>query len=165
MAEPNLVLVTELQTLIRRDFLLADNTILNPLLAGAPGPLLDGEWLELDSASYKLKRGSTGTNGIPAVYPVFVERGRYDTQAIGKVTVLMLGEFEAESKIVASPSTLSVGDHLKIGDVTVGGVANKRGLVQATGGVGTSGEVIVGTVTKVLPDRVRFVRTPPRKLV
>lgn len=164
MAEPNLNLVTELQTLIRRDFLLADNTILNPLLAGSPGPLLDGEWLELDTASYKLKRGSFGTNGNPAVYPVFVERGRYDTQAVGKVTVLMLGEFEAESKIVANPSALTVGDHLKVGDVTVDGVTGKRGLVKATGGVGASGEVIVGTVTKVLPDRVRFARIPARKI-
>lgn len=160
MAEPNLILVTEMQTLIRRDFLLADNTILNPLLAGAPGPLLDGEWLELDSTSYKLKRGA-GT-GIPAVYPVFVERGRYDTQAIGKVTVLMLGEFEAESKIV-DLTDLAVGDHLKVGNVTVGGVANKRGVLRAGAlGKGASGDVIVGTVTKVLPDRVRFVRTPPR---
>lgn len=161
MAEPNLILVTEMQTLIRRDFIVYDNSILNPLFSGSGGPLLDGEWLELDTVSYKLKRGATGSQSR-AVYPVFVERGRYDTQAIGKVTVLMLNEFEAESKIV-NLAGLAVGDHLKVDDVTIGGVSGKRGLLRAgANGKGAGGDVIVGTVTKVLPDRVRFVRTPPR---
>lgn len=163
MAEPNLVLVTELQTLIRRDFYVADSTLLNPLLAGAPGPLLDGEWLELD-ANYKLARG-TGA-GKAAVYPLHTERGRYDTQALGKVNVLMLNEFEADTKI-CDPTSVVVGDALKIGDVTIGGVAGKRGLVRATGGVGASGEVIVGYCTRLYAGqtKLRFVRTKPQKLV
>lgn len=163
MGAPNFTLVTELQTLIRRDFYVADSTLLDPSLAGNPGPLLDGEWLQLDN-NYKLVRGS-GV-GTAAVYPLHTERGRYDTQSIGKVNVLMLGEFEAETTI-CDVTSVAVGDALKVGDVTIGGVTGKRGLVRATSGVGATTEVIVGYCTKLFAGqtKLRFVRTDPRKLV
>lgn len=159
MAEPNFVLVSELQTTQRRDFFMADTTLLNPLATNA---LLDGEWLELD-ANYKLARGAGA--GSPAVFPVHTERGRYDTQALGKANVLFMGEFEVDTKIV-NTAALVVGDHLKVGDVTIGG-QTKRGVLRATGGVGATTEVIVGVVTRLYAGqtKIRMIRRPAVKLV
>lgn len=154
MAGPNFVLITELQMNNRRDFYAADSTLLNPTGAN---PLVDGEWLELDS-SYKLARGSG--SGNLGVFPVHTERGRYDTQSIGKVNVIMLHDFEAETTI-CDVTGLGVHDKLMVADVTIGGLT-KRGLKKSTGAAGT---IEVGYVTKLYSGqtKVRFVRTPPVK--
>lgn len=144
---PYFNLVSEVLPIQRRDFYLAVPALLNPNNAN---PLLDGEWLELDS-SYKLARGS-GESAVTS-WPVFAERGRYDTQSIGKTPVLFQGGFEAETKIV-DLTGLSVGNSLVIQMVTVGGVANKRGLAKL--GVGAGEHLLFGSVTRVFSDRVRF---------
>ena len=51
---PYLTLISEVLPVQRRDFYLADPTLLNPNVSN---PILDGEWLALDS-DYKLARGS-----------------------------------------------------------------------------------------------------------
>lgn len=148
---PNLVLISEVQQTARRDFYLANSNLLNPDYSN---PLLDGEWLELDSDG-NLARG-TG-NGTDAVFPVFTEKGRTDTQAIGKATVIFLQQFEAET-IICDVSSLSVGDRLMVGDVTISGLT-RRGVKKAGTGAGV---VEVGFVTKLFSGetKVRFVRTP-----
>lgn len=150
---PNFVLISELMSTQRRDFDLAVPDLLNPLNAN---PLLDGEWVGLNS-SYQLVRGTgtqfPGTGGTgSAVWPVFMERGRYDTQAIGKTMVLFGGFYEAETTIV-NTSGLAVGDLLEVTDVTISALT-KQGLAEAAG----AGEHwIVGIVTR-LPGsgKVRF---------
>lgn len=62
---PYLTMISEVLPVQRRDFTLNDTTILNPT---ATNPLLDGEWLELNS-SYLAARG-TG-EGTIAAYQVF----------------------------------------------------------------------------------------------
>lgn len=145
MAAPNFELVTELQVTTRRDFPLADSSLLNPL---ATNPILDGEWLEL--IGYKLDRG-TGSGLSPAVYPVHTERGRYDTQAIGVANVIFGGMYEADTAIYDSVTVTTVGQPLMVADVTVGG-QTKRGLKLAT-----TGKWAVGYVTKApVNGKVRF---------
>lgn len=156
MASPLFELVTELQTLTRRDFPVAVPAILNPLNAQ---PLVEGEWLEIDT-NYKLVRG-TGEGLAMNVFPVHTERGRYDTQAILKANVLMLGMYEADTQIVDT-TALGVGDALTVQDVTIGGIV-RRGLKKA--GV-TSGRVVVGYVSKLYtsgPTKVRFVHMANQK--
>lgn len=154
MATVNFELVTELQTLTRRDFVVT-GSILNPFDSN---PLVDGEWLELD-ANYGLIRG-TGEGVNPLAFPVHTERGRYDTQAIGKTNVLMLGMYEARTKVVDTTS-LVLGSPLTVQDVTYMG-ATKRGL--KLGGA-TSGRVIVGFVSKLSDNGfVRFVHFGNQKL-
>lgn len=154
MTTPNFQLITELQTLTRRDFSMTDPTLLQPLNAN---PVLDGEYLELDS-TYKLIRGAPGgTNneGIqPMVFPLFTERGRYDTQALGKANVLMLGMYEAET-VICDTTSMVLGSPLTVADVTISALT-KRGL-RLEGSV--SGRVIVGFVSKLYPGqtKVRFV--------
>lgn len=143
---PNLELVSEVLPIQRRDFAVAVPDILNPLNAN---PLLDGEFLELN-ASYQLARGAGAIQIAPA-WAVFAERGRYDTQAIGKTVVLFNGGYEAETRI-ADASGLSVGDPLMAGDVTVDALT-RRGLLAAT----TGDRRIFGHVTRLPGNgRVRF---------
>lgn len=156
MSGPNFQLITELQTLTRRDFPLADSTLLQPLNSN---PLLDGEFLEMNG-SYQLQRAASGVGGThegsnALVFPVHTERGRYDTQAVGKTNILMLGMYEAETQ-VASLTGLSVGDPLTVQDVTYQSLT-KRGLAKKVGAGGT-GVVVIGYVSR-LPGggKVRFV--------
>lgn len=151
MPGPNFELVTELQTLIRRDFALADTSILAPLNAN---PLVDGEWLALNT-SYQLARGAS--SAFPLAFPVHTERGRYDTQAIGKVNVIFAGQYEADTAVYTATS-LVVGSPLMVGDVTFGGLT-RRGLLLAT-----SGNAIMGYVTRLMTGKIRFLRTAPSLL-
>lgn len=138
MPVPNFVLISELQLCQRRDFPLVVPGILNPLDAA---PLVEGEWLDMDT-TYQLKRGSgAGTN--LAVFPVHTERGRYDTQAVQKVNVLYAGQYEAETLIHGDLTGVNIGDPLMVNDATIGGVS-RRALVKAT-----TGKVVVGFVTKI----------------
>lgn len=143
--KPNIELLSEVLPIQRRDFALAVTDLLNPINAN---PLLDGEFMELN-ASYQIARGA-GIQAAPA-WVVFAERGRYDTQAIGKTTVLFNGGYEAETRI-ANLAGLSVGSPLMCADVTVDAVT-KRGLLLAT----TGNRRIFGHVTRLPGNgRVRF---------
>lgn len=156
MSGPNFELITELQTLTRRDFYLTDQTLVQPFNAN---PLVDGEWLTIDT-NYSLIRG-TGEGVDPNVFPVFTERGRYDTQAIGKVNVLMLGMYEAHTKVVDTSGGLALGSALTVQDVTYQSLT-RRGL-KLEGA--TSGRVRIGYVTKLLDNGfVRFVHFGNQKM-
>lgn len=140
-------LVTDLQGLIRRDFYLADKTLANP---NATNPLIDGEFVSLDTA-YKLVRGADGGLG----YAVFMERGRFDVQALGKTTVLMIGGYEADTRVFTSAG-LTLGGKLQLSaSVTVDG-KTKSGLANYA-----AGEVL-GYVTRLPANnggKLRFLRT------
>lgn len=153
---PYLQLISEVLPVQRRDFYMNDPALLNPNNAN---PLLDGEWLELNS-SYKLVRGSS--EQAKAAWQVFAERGRYDTQSIGKTVLLFIGGYEAETSI-ADLTGLAVGDMLVVQDVTVGGLT-KRGLAKL--GAGAGQHLIFGWVTR-LPGggKVRYWKTMDWKTV
>lgn len=141
MAGPNFELITELQSIIRRDFPVASTSLLEPL---ASNPLIDGEWLELNS-SQQLVRG-TGEGSSLLVFPVHTERGRYDTQAIGKANVLFAGGTWQASTKVCDTTGLVVGDLLTVQDVTIGGIQGRRGLKKKSG----ANKAVVGVVTKII---------------
>jgi hypothetical protein len=166
MAAPNFELITELNTCMRRDFPVAAQTAdatgagnvvtLSPIAAR---PLTEGEWLRLN-AKYMLERGGDNNSGTAdeeahgCVFPVHTERGRYDTQAIGKVNVIMAGLYEAETLVHAGSATIagySVGDQLVVADTDNGEGIVRRGLKKKAG----SGTV-VGLVTKVTGSKLRF---------
>ncbi len=144
---PYMNLVSPVLPVDRRDFELVDPTILNPNNAN---PLLDGEWLSLNTSAYKLERGS-GTLAVPS-YQVFAERGRYDTQGAQKVPVLFIGSYEAETSIYNS-SGLSVNDFLVVGDVTIS-ATTKKGLIKCPTSSGSYW--IVGHVTRLPTGKVRY---------
>lgn len=139
---PYLTLISEVLPVQRRDFYLNDATLLNPNNAN---PVLDGEWLILNS-SYKTLRGSS--EETKPAWQVFAERGRYDTQSIGKTPLLFIGGYEAETTICdPTTGTPAVGDALVVQDVTIGGLT-KRGLAKIGGGGGE--HVAFAYVTRVV---------------
>lgn len=138
---PNMTLISEVMPVGRRDFQLVDATILNPNNAN---PLVDGEWLEMASASYSLQRGSGEAASIS--WPVFSLRGQYDTQAISKTTVLWLNDYEVLTTICDATTNSPVpGSFLVVKSVTIGGLSKRAVAVPS----GAGQHFIVGIVTKV----------------
>lgn len=145
---PNFELVTELQTLTRRDFPLATPSQLSPYDAAA---VVDGEWLDL--VAYKLQRGAAENN--PLAFPLHTEKGRYDVQAIRKASVLFFGMYEAETAVYQG--NLNVGDSLVVQTIAAGVFTGKRGLGKTAAAAGTN-VVQVGVVSRAPANgRVRFV--------
>jgi hypothetical protein len=143
----NFDLVTDLQQLTRRDFTVADRALVNPTNAN---PILDGEFVFVDSA-YKLIRASTGSYA----WCVFMEKGRFDVQALGKLTVLQLGHYEADTRVFTSAG-LTLGGALKISSSVSLDDQTKSGLANYDSGV------IIGYVTRLPANnggRLRFVKT------
>jgi len=149
MSVQNFKLISEFQPIQRRPFGLGDPDILNP---NDTEPLLDGEFLELDS-SYKMVRGSGSPATVPS-FAYFAERGRYEVQAIQKGPFLYLGQYEAETLIMDS-SGITLGEALEVDTVTVGAATWLRGLVQKTTGY------VIGYATKLPANNngwLRFIR-------
>jgi hypothetical protein len=152
--------VTDVLPLQRRDFPLNDPTLAQPLNAVA---LVDGEWMVINS-SYKLVRasdiatlGTAGGIGVASLrsFPLFAERGRYDTQAIAgtKMPIIFRGEYEFDTRIFDASAVCGSGlaittvmQGLKVATVALGG-RNYCGLV-GHGGSGDSSPVI-GYVTRL----------------
>lgn len=141
---------SEVQTLTRRDFSLVDTTLLTPTNAN---PLEMGEWLMLNSTTYQLVR----SDGSLPSWVCFTEKGRSDTQAIGKVTTLFLGTYEAET-LIYTVGALAVGSALKC-DAGVSYLSlNKAGLIQHGGGGDT--DHIIGYVMQITSGSyMRFIQT------
>lgn len=139
MFPPTLTLVSELLPVQRRDFPMAVPGLLDPNNAN---PLVEGEWLGLNS-SYQLVRGS-GEQAKPT-WQVFMERGRYDTQAIGKTMVLFIGGYEAYTTICDLTGPPTIGDPLVVTDVTIGG-QTKQGLKKPSG---MGAHTVVAYVTRL----------------
>lgn len=134
MSNINFELVTDLQGLIRRDFYMADKTLVNP---NATNPIMDGEYLSFDTA-YKLIRGATGGLG----FAVFAERGRFDVQVLGKTTVLFAGHYEADTRVFTSAG-LTLGGKLQLSDAVTVDTKTKSGLLIYTSGA------LLGYVTRL----------------
>jgi len=143
----NFDLVTEVQGLLRRDFAVADRALVNPNNAN---PLMGGEFLNLDSA-YKLVRGADGTFGMS----LFSERGRMDVQALGKVTTLMGGTYEADTRVFTAGG-LALGGPLQISASVTVDTLTKSGLAVFSSGV------TIGYVTRLPANnggKLRFIQT------
>jgi hypothetical protein len=141
-------LVTDVQSLIRRDLSVADRTLVKPSTANV---ILDGEFLFVDTASKAVRAAGAGIGWM-----VFTEKGRFDVQATGKVTVLYGGTYEADTQVFTA-SGLTLGGKVEIGAaVDIGDGQSRSGLVNYS-----SGEV-VGYVTR-LPanngNKLRFIQT------
>jgi hypothetical protein len=165
----NMRLVTELQNLVRRDFEVAQASLINPDSspgsAAAPQYVLDGEFLGFNN-DYKLSRegvasaakGGQSVNPAAAggvrsypFYAVFMERGRSDVQAISRLMVLMGGFYEADfsANVLNSADTFEVGDELFVNWLSDGSDINRRcGLTKLRNG---SDGLVVGHVTRVYP--------------
>lgn len=147
----NFRLISEFQTIHRRPFVPADTGALKPTDSR---PFVDGEWLELDS-SYHMARGgddnaTTEDHATVPSFAIFAEQGRYETQAIQKLPMLYLNQYEAETLIFdasAGAGVTVVGQPLFVADIDIGGIV-RRGLA-ANAGSPSGNEFVVGYVTRL----------------
>ena len=158
--------VSDILTLERRDFPLADKTLADPSSAT---PLVDGEWVNLNSSEKVIRATTVGTPGDALTagelaWPVWSERGRYDVQAMAerKVPLIWMGSWEFESLIFDAAATVGSGaaitaimQPVKVATVTIGS-RNYTGLV-GHGGSGDS-DLIVGYVTRLHTVNGGFLR-------
>lgn len=136
--DKNLQILTDLNRLDRKDVPLQDPTLADPKEAAA---LLQGEWVTFDASGKKALRVTAST---PHCYQVFTNRGDTASQAIGKVAILFLNDYEADTVIFADGLTPTVGQVLTVKSSTVGGVANRAALATAA-----PGDFPVAVVTRV----------------
>ena len=144
----------------RRDFVLSDKTLADPLNSVA---LVDGEWMVIDN-TYKLVRATAigGANGdVPATaqtsYLLFAERGRTDVRAMGapKMPILFMGPYEGDTRIFDAAQVAAtdgaaityVGQPLQVATITIG-TRKYTGLVGRTTAAVAS-TAIVGRVTRL----------------
>ena len=141
-------LVTDVQSLIRRDLPVADKTLVKPSTANV---ILDGEFLFVNTNSQAVRASTDGIGWM-----CFTEKGRMDVQGIGKVTVLYGGTFEADTQVFTA-AALTLGGKVSIGAaVDIGDGQSRSGLVNAA-----SGEVL-GYVTRLPANnggKLRFIQT------
>lgn len=134
MVVENFRLVTPVEWVYRRDLQLEDRTLTNP---NGSNPLLDGEWLMYNTSKHAIR-----SDGSQLSWVVFGERGRTDVQALGKVPVLYMGRYEADTLIFDTAGGLALGSPLMVDDVTYSGT--KSGLKLKGGG-----DLTIGYVTRM----------------
>jgi hypothetical protein len=121
--------VSDILPILRKDLALADPSLAQPNNALA---LTDGEWVTIDS-SYKWARAasaaSAGNLATVRSFPVFMEAGRTDRQAMAekKTTALYRGEYEFDTRIYDASVALGSGavistimQPLKVASITIG---------------------------------------------
>lgn len=148
----NFDLVTELQFLLRRDFPMADPDLVKPSNAN---PIMDGEFLNFDT-SYKLVRAGSGEIG----WAVFMEKGRFDVQALGKTMVLFAGAYEADTRVFKAAG-LTLGGALAIDAAVSVDSLTKSGLAHLDTATYPT-EVVMGRVTRLPANNgnlLRFFKT------
>jgi hypothetical protein len=149
----NFILKTPFAMVHTRSFELVIPELLDPTYSGTGGPLVMGEFLQIDDASYKMERG-TGDAECPS-FAFFQAQGAYDIQALGKAPFLFVGPYEAETLVMLDTSIV-VGSPLMVTDITFDGVANRRGLALAT-----ATHYVVGYCTRTPAENngyLRFIR-------
>jgi hypothetical protein len=112
--------------------------------------LIMGEWLEHDD-DYRFRRGGDNVGGTPdpttrMAFPFFLEKGRYDAQAIaqGRATVLLLHIYEFLTDIIDTTG-VAVGTPLTVIDYDLGGAGIIRRCL-ASQAVHAGGLVVARTV-------------------
>lgn len=141
-------LVTDVQMLRRRNYEVAIRALLSP---SNSNPIIDGEFMNLDN-NYKLVRGAANSFG----YMVWDEKGRYDVQALGKITVIHGGGgYEADTRVFVAAG-LTLGGPLGITNNCPVDTIQKSGLYNWASGP------VIGYVTRMPAmngNRLRFHET------
>lgn len=147
----NFELITELNALIRRDFVVA--SIVN-VKATDVNPLIDGEFMVMNT-SYQLVRALTAGMG----WAVFMEKGRYDVQALRKTDILFGGSYEADTTVFTAAGITTIGQGLQI-DAAVAAPTGESGI--KTGLKIYASGVNIGYVTRLPANnggKLRFFQT------
>lgn len=143
----SITLVSAFQDIQRRDFR-AEPGVRNRLSPNDADALEAGEFAAIDLTNPRqITLGvvtSTMVNGdaVPAIaaqnspflHQVFTERGRFDVQAIDKVTVLWGYPYEASTNVYDNTTAITIGTPLTVKAGTIASVSNRLVLQNANAG-------------------------------
>ena len=116
---------TPIKNLYRKDLSLNDEDLIDP---NETDCLAQGEWVYLNSSNKAIRITGSAPTAQPVAFQVFTQPGDVGAQAIGKVSVLYIGSYEAETDMFyESASDLSAGTELTIDLNTVDGDTQNRG--------------------------------------
>jgi len=132
--------VTPINDVYRLDHAVQDATLINPNTVNSYEA---GEFLTPNATTGRMER--VGATPVADCYALFTERGDYTSQAIGKVTMLELGDYIADTDMFDDALTATVGLALSVHNATVGAVTRSV-LTQAA-----SGEFVHAVVIHPLP--------------
>lgn len=167
LSKVNFEPTSDIMTVHRRDFPLADPTLAQPTNAVA---LVDGEWMTLNTSGQMIRASNIAVGGNAATvrsFPLFAERGRYDVQAVAgtKAPLLFLGQYECDTRIFDATAVVGGGaaittafQPLKVATVTFSG-RNFTGLVGHGGAADTN--PVVGYVVRLPANnggKLRFIQ-------
>lgn len=149
----SLDLITPVNDVFRRDIEMADPTLLDPTVTNS---LLQGEWISRDSGG-KGVRVTSATEKLPM--QVFTQKGDFAAQSIGKVTVIQLHAYEADTDVFDGAGSYVAGaTELTVDDFAISGVTRSALKVAA------SGNVVHAVCTKAPADnggKLRFQKVSP----
>ena len=149
----SLDLITPVNDVFRRDIEMADPTLLDPTVTNS---LLQGEWISRDSGG-KGVRVTSATEKLPM--QVFTQKGDFAAQSIGKVTVIQLHAYEADTDVFDGAGSYVAGaTELTVDDFAISGVTRSALKVAA------SGNVVNAVCTKAPADnggKLRFQKVSP----
>ena len=143
----NFELISDVIPVVRRDFVPADRTLVDPYNANC---FIDGEWMVMNDGLQLVRATDIATAGAKAYndghrvrsFPLWAERGRSDVQALGKTIILFGGWFEAETRVFDAaakstgaantqyPAITYVGQPVQVATVVLG-TRSLSGLVGA----------------------------------
>lgn len=139
----------------------ADSTTVDYLTPTNANAIVLGEWFELTAATHG-KKVARASGSLPS-YCFYAEKGRTDIQTTGRIPLLVLGGYIADTKIM-SATGLAEGDLLKVDTVAFSGV-NRSALVAHAGAADS--DFVVGHVIR-LPaynnNYLRFQKVDPNRL-
>ncbi len=150
-----LSLVSPVAEVRRRDLDLNDTDLINPNDSEA---LEQGEWLVRNSSTGRLERAAGGT--VPGMLQMWTQRGDTSAQAIGKVSVLQLHEYEAETDMFDPNQDYAAEEPLTVAAVEIDGVTRAVLTNQVT----ADQDYVIGYVTQSDDDNpnslLRFQKVP-----
>lgn len=148
----SLELVTPVNDVFRRDYTVADTTLLDPTTTNA---YVEGEWVLLDSNG-KAARVTLATERAPK--QIWTQKGDFAAQALGKICALELHEYEADTDMFDGAGVYAVGTELTVKSVTIDGV------VRAALAVAASTNLVHAICTKIPSTnggKLRFMKRAP----
>lgn len=150
-----LAILSNVSSVRRQDFSAADSDLLNPL-STVPLALEQGEWVTFDADGKVIRV----TASVRPSYQAWSPKGDMGAQALGKLSVIFIGDYEAETDMYDSAVTYTIGEPLTAKTVTID-AEDRAGL---TNDVTGATDYIVGYVTKVPGDsgKLRYQKINPQ---
>jgi hypothetical protein len=159
-------LLTPVSDVHRRDIIVSDTNMVDP---DHTDHVKAGEWIGLDENGQAQAAADDMTTspapGEGPFYQVFSQKGDSAAQALGKITIILSHDYEAETDMFKTGVTWAIGDELTIEEAADTGMSGTGDDTRVCLQQAATNEIVVGIVTmtpSVTPSsKLRFHRVSP----